>query len=241
MAERRARGEPEYDAVQLDRVGGWGAAPLEGVMPKKLFIVRHGLSAWNRKKRVSGQLNPPLADEGRMQARHLERVLRNEDLTAIYTSALDRAVETARPTAEFFGLEIQLRDALNEQHMGILQGRFRDERDPETQRLWQERKSGPPEHSVPGGESFLDVQARVAACITDILRREMGGVVLIVGHRNTNRAVLASLLGWPASHAQWLRLTDRFLYEVIPGREPEIRTISLRGGTLGHRWGEFRS
>jgi broad specificity phosphatase PhoE len=222
-------------------LGGHGREISAELLPARMYVVRHGRSVLNRNKRVSGQLDPALANEGRMQARHLERVLQNEDLTAIYTSALGRTVETARPTAESFGLEIQTRYALNEQHMGILQGRYRDRRDPEAQRLWRERKIGPPEHRILGGESFLDVQARVAACVADILRREAGGVVLIVGHRNTNRAILAVLLGWPVSYARWLPLKDKFLYEVIPGKDPGIRTISLRDGTLGLTHEGFRS
>lgn len=241
MSDRRATGACEGEAISGDGVGGLGIGPLNGELPNKVFVVRHGCSVWNRKKRVSGQLNPTLADEGRMQVRNLNHVLRSEAVTAVYSSALDRAVETARPIAESFGLEIRIRASLNEQHMGILQGRYRDYRDPVAQMLWQERKNGPPEHRVPGGESFLDVQARVAPCIADILRREAGGVVLIVGHRNTNRAVLAALLDWPVSDAQWSRLTDKFLYQVRPGRDPEIRTISLREKSLGRTWAGFRS
>jgi broad specificity phosphatase PhoE len=147
----------------------------------KIFLVRHGQSEWNGQNRVSGQLDPVLTPKGIQQAHALARVLRDEPLAAIYTSSLTRAVETARPTAELHRLPIQTRDALKEINLGVLEGRFRDERDPEAQQLWEEREEDRLHYQVPGGESYLDLERRVTACLNEIMDQEAGKTVLIVG------------------------------------------------------------
>lgn len=210
-------------------------------VPRTVYLVRHGRSAWNGRHRVTGQCDPELSPEGRAQARCLASALEGRGISAIYTSTLGRTVETARPLAEALGLEINRREGLREQHMGVLQGRFRDERDPEAHRLWQDRKADILGYRPPGGESLSDVFDRVSACLEDIMRREAGREILIVGHRNANRTVLAALMGWPVATVQAAPLTDRFLYEIAPGTKPQIATISLRDMDFGKRWDGFKA
>lgn len=105
-----------------------------------VYLVRHGESLLNREKRVSGQLDTSLSSNGIQKGQLLADRLRHVALTGIYTSALTRTVETARPTAEHHGLPIQRTPELNELHMGVLEGRFRDTRDPEASAIWQEHK-----------------------------------------------------------------------------------------------------
>jgi broad specificity phosphatase PhoE len=192
----------------------------------KIFLARHGHSEWNAERRVTGQLDPPLSDKGRQQARSLARALRAESLAAIYTSPLTRARETAVPTAVAHRLPIQTRDALKEMHAGVLQGRFRDARDPEAQRLWQERRWDKRPYRIPGGETFAELERRVLPCLAEILATARGPI-LLVGHRNTNRVILAALMGWPPERAMAFNPRSKYLYEVTRGAEPRIRTIHL--------------
>ena len=113
---------------------------MDAQQTRSVFVVRHGRSEWNGQKRISGQMDPPLSVTGVQQSLLLERLLREVPLSAIYASTLCRSVETAKPTANFHGLKVQTCDALKEIHFGILQGRFRDQRDPEAQRIWEERE-----------------------------------------------------------------------------------------------------
>lgn len=204
-------------------------------MPEKIFVVRHGQSTWNSTRRVTGQLDPPLSAEGEAQAERLKKVLSGARLTAIYTSDLSRAVATARPTAQAQGLPIQQRAALREQHLGVVQGRFRDERDAEARALWSERDARRLNFRIPGGETHAELEARVVACLNEISHKEPGGCVLIVGHRNTNRVLLAALLDWPADVAVQAKLRSHHLYEIAPLRLPLVQTISLREGETGSR------
>lgn len=202
---------------------------------RKIFLVRHGLSEWNGQKRISGQLDPPLSPMGVRQAQCLKSLLRDEQLSAVYASPLSRAVETAAPTAALHRLAVKTCEALKEIHLGILQGRFRDERDAEAQRLWAEREKEKLHYRVPGGETFLELETRVVPCLQDILRQE--GTVLIVGHRSTNRVILRKLMRWPLNVASELDLRSKYLYEIVPGESPRINTIRLDDG---HKYEGFR-
>lgn len=200
---------------------------MKSVCPTKIFLVRHGQSEWNGKKIISGQLDPPLSKKGINQAAALAEILQGEALSAIYTSTLQRSFETARPTAESHRIFIQKKEALMEIHLGILQGRYRDDRDPEAQRLWETRAEDRLTHRIPGGETFSELQQRVTPCIQEILRKEAGKVILIVGHRNTNRVILGELMQWPPEAVIDLKLRNKYLYEITFGDDPMIRTICL--------------
>jgi broad specificity phosphatase PhoE len=126
--------------------------------PTTVYLVRHGESQLNLEKRVSGQMDTPLSSKGHRYSQTLGEQLRTVQLTGIYTSALSRTIETAGPTAAIHGLPIQSHAALNEQDFGILEGRYRDERDPEARALWEARKQDKPAYRIPGGECFVDLQ-----------------------------------------------------------------------------------
>lgn len=208
------------------------AWPPAKSMPERVFLVRHGQSLWNKSARVTGQEDPPLAGEGEVQARRLAELLQDEPLSAIYASTLTRAVQTARPTAMLHGLIVQGLDALCEQHMGIAQGRFRDERDAEIQRIWRARSADRLNYRIPGGESLADLTARVWPALRRIANSHAGETVLLVGHRNTNRALLAWLLNLPLERAVDIRIASSRLYDSRPDRG-EVRTISLRAADAG--------
>lgn len=213
--------------IEHDRVGT--------IRPTTIYLVRHGESELNRDKRISGQLDPPLSLEGVRESLALADRLRGVRLTAIYTSALMRTIETARPTANTHGLPIHTREALNELHLGMLQGRHRDDRDPEARSLWEERKKDRIHYRVPGGETFAELAERVIRCLDEILAAEAGGTILIVGHRATNRALIGALLNWPEE--QWPNLTFRhkYLYEITTGTPPQLATIRMNGSHAGVR------
>ncbi|MGI9335492.1 MAG: histidine phosphatase family protein [Gammaproteobacteria bacterium] len=229
-------------AASLPEPGTHGAVLcFPGGLPARIYLVRHGVSAWNGTRRVTGQANPSLADKGREQATRLQRVFDGEPLTAVYCSTLDRSIATATPTARSHGLAICKRDALREQHQGILEGRFRDQRDPQAAHLWRERKADRWNFRAPGGESLADLQARAVPCLEDILRANVDGCVLIVGHQNTNRVLLGALLGWPGAFVQNLRIGSGYLYEIEPGNEVGLHTISIGDRDTGERYDGLRA
>ncbi|MFQ5616902.1 MAG: histidine phosphatase family protein [Anaerolineales bacterium] len=204
-------------------------------MPKKIYLMRHGKSTWNEIQKTSGQTDPPLAPKGLALAERLAKVLVNEPLTAIYSSTLKRSIETARPTADCHGLPIHQERDLQEQNLGDLEGRYRDERDPEAEELWAKRTENRVRFVPPNGETYAALEERVGGCLNNILRDEAGGEILIVGHRITNRVLMQALLDLSAADAEQLSLRSKFLYEIAPGKEPMVHTILLSEHKAGKR------
>lgn len=205
-----------------------------------IYLARHGQSEWNNQQRVTGQLDPALSPKGMEQSRALAQCLEHDQLEAIYTSALRRTQDTARATAVAKRLAIQSLPALNEIHLGVLQGRFRDDRDPQAQAMWTEWQRDMFNHRVPGGESFGDLRERVTRSLHDILQNHGAGeTLLIVGHRGTNRVLMGTLMGWPAQRWPELRLRHKFLYRIRLGSAPEMATFMLTGSKKGTRHDGF--
>ncbi|HMS84447.1 MAG TPA: histidine phosphatase family protein [Nitrospira sp.] len=198
-----------------------------------VYLVRHGESLLNRDKRVSGQFDTPLSPEGVQRSQALADQLREVRLTAIYTSALERTIETARPTAETHGLPIRSTIALNELHFGVLEGRFRDDRDPEAKVLWEARKRDKRHYRFPEGERFLDLAERVTASLKNILADEDGGTILIVGHRNTNRALFGMLMRQPEDQWPDVTLKSQYIYCLTTYSPPLLTTMAIKSKQTG--------
>ena len=197
------------------------------------YLARHGQSEWNNQRRVTGQLDPGLSPKGEQQSDAIAHCLRDEDLSAIYTSALQRTIDTAQPTAMAKKLPMACLPALNEINAGVLQGRYRDERDPEAQAMWAQWQADLWRYRVPGAESFNDLTQRVNQALQDILQRQRGHATLIVGHRGTNRVLLGTLMGWPQERWLELRLRNKFLYRIRLGTQTEIASFTLSGSKTG--------
>ncbi|CAD5373928.1 Fructose-2,6-bisphosphatase [Rubrivivax sp. A210] len=204
--------------------------------PTVLYLARHGQSEWNNQGLVTGQLDPGLSAKGLQQSEALAQCLHGETLAAIYASALQRTTATAQPTATRLGLGITQLAALNEIHMGVLQGRQRDDTDPEAQALWQQWQAAPWGPGVPGGESLAELTQRVDAVLQDLLQRHRGQRVLVVGHRATNRVLMGRLMGWPQERWPEIRLRNKFFYRIEPGADgapARIATCTLSGSKTG--------
>lgn len=198
-----------------------------------LYVARHGQSAWNHQSRITGQLDPGLSAKGEAQSAALAQCLAGEPLAAVYASRLQRTVDTAQPTAAACGLPVVPLPALDEIHMGELQGRYRDERDAEAQALWARWQADPWGFVVPGGERFDAFAQRVVEALQAILHRHRGERVLIVGHRATNRVLLGTLLAWPRERWSELRPPNKHCYRLRLGATPAVSTFTLGGSRSG--------
>lgn len=162
----------------------------------RIFLVRHGATILTAEDRFAGATNVPLSDEGREQARRLGQRLAGEQITAVYSSPLDRTVETAKLIAAPHELEINIRDGLKEISHGRWEGLTRGEVDelyPQESIAWEE---DPYTFAPVGGESGLAVTARALPALVDIVREHQGEKILIVSHKATIRLLLSSLLGF---------------------------------------------
>lgn len=206
----------------------------------RIFLARHGQSVLNLEQRLSGQADVSLSDQGRAQALALREVLRDEPLTAIYASNLQRTRYTASPTAQCHGLPITALDALREIGLGILEGRYADHRDEEACRLWAKRALDKQNFAVAGGETYPDFTARVLGGLEQILANS-SGAILIVAHRNTNELILAQLLAEDLLCAGEINIKNKYLYEIHCTQIPEVTTIRLGGEHHGQRYPGLRT
>lgn len=137
-----------------------------------------------------------LGDAGRRQAEALAtRLGRLRRVVAVYTSPLDRARETAVPIARAFGLLPREEPDLTELDCGHWTGRrlSRLRRSPE----WSAVEHHPASFRFPGGESFIEMQARVVTTLLRLVERHPGRTVVVVSHADPIKALLAHALGMP--------------------------------------------
>src|SRR5918999_6281569 len=129
----------------------------------QLIIVRHGQTQWNLKLVRQGHLDSPLTERGIAQAKALGERLARETFTALYSSDLGRALQTAQMIAAATGHKIVTDARLRERHLGIFQGLNGDEiraKYPEEYRL---HRTVGPDYGIPDGESVRQQVARNVA------------------------------------------------------------------------------
>ena len=148
----------------------------------KLIVIRHAETTWNRDKRMQGTTDTPLSDVGRAQAQALGRRLAGRDFSALYSSDLSRARDTARAIAEHTGCELVLDPRLQERRFGIFEGLVAAEieaRYPEEHARFASRD---PDYAVPGGESARSFSTRCLGCLARIAGRHRGEEIVVVTH-----------------------------------------------------------
>jgi broad specificity phosphatase PhoE len=171
----------------------------------RLFLVRHGETAWNKDEVFRGQIDVELNEHGWEQARRTADALRHLELAAVYSSPLSRAYDTARLIAEPHGLPVGIESALTDIDYGIWQGLSHQQvkqQCPGVYRLWV---TAPQKVHFEKGESLDDVKTRALKAVKQFSRRHQGQNVVAVSHRVVNKVLLCALLGLDSSHFWSLR------------------------------------
>ena len=149
----------------------------------RIIAVRHGETAWNVAARIQGQQDVGLNETGRWQARRVGEALAGEQITAVYSSDLGRAQETAQSIAEVTGIPVVPEEGLRERSFGIFEGKTFDEIHetwPDHAHNWRRRipEWEPPE----GGESLLQLRERVTRTMHSLAARHPGEQIVVVAH-----------------------------------------------------------
>ena len=170
---------------------------LYDLMPiTRLLLVRHGATAATEEDRFSGSTGAELSEQGRWQAARLGERLSQQNITAIYSSPLSRALETAGIVAGHCRLEPITRDELREINHGHWEGMKRDDVERQFGPEYAAWEADPFTFAPAGGESGVAVLARALPLIREIVTAHPGGQLLIVSHKATLRLVLSSLLAF---------------------------------------------
>ena len=170
------------------------------------FLIRHascnglGQTLWGRTPGIC------LNDQGKLQAQQLAERCEGLMFDAVYSSPLERAWQTAAPIAACMDLKVKESAALNEIDFGEWSGKTFDElSDDQRWRHFNNRRSTP---TIPGGESFLDVQNRIVTEIDRLSHEYDEGRLAMVSHADPIRAAVAYFASTP------IDMIDRF--EISP-------------------------
>ena len=149
--------------------------------PLELWLVRHGETTFSASKRVAGWSDPPLTDNGRSQAESLRSVIDGREFTGVWSSDLQRAIESAR-----LGWGEPRPDRrLRECHFGSLEGCTYEDADSTHGEVFHVFRG----FEAPGGESHDEFRERVVAFVTEL---EPGRHLLFV-HGGVIRALTQDL------------------------------------------------
>ncbi|MEJ2208128.1 MAG: MSMEG_4193 family putative phosphomutase [Anaerolineae bacterium] len=160
-----------------------------------LLLIRHAQNDWVGKKLAGWTPDVHLNEEGQAQVEALVRRLTGVPLAAVYSSPLDRTLETARPLAEAHDLDVEVREPLGETRYGRWTGRSLEELKDEE--LWPVIQVYPGGARFPEGESLREVQARIVGEIDAIRDAHGGETVAIVSHSDPIKMAVAYYLGLP--------------------------------------------
>jgi broad specificity phosphatase PhoE len=156
----------------------------------KLILVRHGETHWNQERRIQGgDSDIELNDTGLEQARRLATFLKNENIIAILSSPLRRAIATAEAIASCHQLPVEIDQGLKELRVGELEGMSVSNLDTTFSQFlmqcWQDGWA----MKLPNGESFIELQQRAWKAVERLLAKHEaspehneGTTVVIVSH-----------------------------------------------------------
>ncbi|HRQ41000.1 MAG TPA: histidine phosphatase family protein [Chloroflexota bacterium] len=164
----------------------------------QLYFVRHGESTANLLHEFANSgFKHPLTERGVAQAHTLARKLSGLPFTAVYASPVMRAVQTAEILAARLHTRLEITEALREWSVGIYEGTS----DPVGWELHRQVQEDwfihhKPESKMPGGESWLDIQARFVPFIEGLVQEGQGSdrKLLLVAHGGLYMAMLPAIL-----------------------------------------------
>ena len=173
----------------------------------RLYLIRHAETAWNLERRTQGgRSDIELNETGIAQTVALAEYLGKEQIAAVYSSPLQRALITARAIAETHGLTPVVQAELTELDQGEMEGLTSDEmraKYPEVMRRWGAGDTTVP---LPGGESLGGLQERMWSGIREIYQTHRQETVVVVGHNLAILMFICKALGLPPSSFRRLRM-----------------------------------
>lgn len=169
-----------------------------------VLLIRHAENEYLQKGRLAGrQPGVHLNENGREQAQAVAEALKGAPIQALYSSPLERALETAAPIAAALDLEVITREGLTEIDYGEWQGRTL--KSLVRLKVWRQLQHQPSLFRFPGGESFSEAQYRITQEITEICDRyDPKHLIICVSHADPIKLAVAYYTGMPLNSFQHL-------------------------------------
>lgn len=170
-----------------------------------LLLIRHGENDFVKTGKMAGRLpGVHLNQRGQDQARALGEALKDVPLKAIYSSPLERAMETAAPIASARNLQIIQEPGVIESDLGKWQGK--SWKVLRLTKVWKIVQNSPSRFRFPDGESFPEMQARIVNALERIIQKhnKPQDIVAVVFHADPIKLAVSHFLGLPLDHFQRL-------------------------------------
>ena len=161
----------------------------------RVLLIRHGQSQGNAEGRFGGHTATPLSPRGRRQAELTAQALQNENLTAIYSSDLPRALETARPLVRLTDLDVEETDAFRERSVGVMEGLTFEEAAAQQPEQYAALLRRDFEHVLRGGESYRQLLDRASRHLDRAIEQHRGGRIAVFSHTGTICILALHLMG----------------------------------------------
>jgi broad specificity phosphatase PhoE len=170
-----------------------------------LLLIRHGENDFVKTGKLPGQsAGIHLNEKGQKQAQALGEALSQVPIKAVYSSPLERAMQTAEPIAVSHNLAIQQERGLMDAHVGKWQGK--SIRALRLTNAWKIVQHSPSRFQFPEGESFMDLQTRIVNSLESIVRKHKNpkDIVAVIFHADPIKLAVSHFLGLPLDHFQRL-------------------------------------
>jgi len=183
-----------------------------------ILLIRHGENDWVGKKLAGRLPGVHLNQNGRDQAVGLAATLLNLPIKAIYSSPLERALETAQPLAQVKKMEISTRENLGEINFGDWQGKTIKQM--RRLKLWDTVQNHPSQMHFPHGESFVGAQKRLVDCTAQISENhEPTDLVACFSHSDAIRLLVAYYLNVPLDSFQRIHINTASISTLMLTKE----------------------
>lgn len=213
-ADRSQHTQPPPDGGDASVPPAAEASQTPEAKPTRILLVRHGVNDYVKQGLLAGRTpGVHLNDEGRAQAVALAERLASEPIVAIYSSPLERCVETAAPLARRLDIEPMIVDDIIETGCGEWTGQALEalRQDP----AWQQVQISPSSFRFPNGESMLEVQARMVAALQRLAQRHAGELIVLVSHSDPIKEAVAFHVGMPLDAFQRLEVSPASITELV--------------------------
>lgn len=187
----------------------------------KIFLVRHGQTHWNLSFKYQGHADIDLTEKGVRQAEALSVALKKQEVSAIYTSDLKRAIRTGQIIAKNHHVEPQILPAFKEISFGMWEGMTYNEINKRWPGYFQRFMIDAESVCIPDGESFFEVQQRTMPVLKNLMDKHKNENIIIVSHGAAIRTILAGILHMPLKYV-WSIRQDNTALNIIEHYENNV-------------------
>jgi broad specificity phosphatase PhoE len=197
----------------------------------RLFVIRHGETAWSRERRFAGSRDVPLSPEGLRQCEAVARALAPQVVAAVYASPLERARASAEVVAKPHRLPVEIEPAFAEMAFGEWEGLTREEVVARFPAAYEQWRHAPHLLRIAGGETLAEVAERTRAGMRALGASHAGETVVLVTHAIVTRLIVLDALGLCPERLWTVDAAPAGITEIE--YEPDWATVH-RMNTLSH-------